>query len=252
MSTPKIEPMKMQEFTSSQSKYEFAAKLPTRSLILAPSGGGKTVLLQNMILDIYKDCFSRIYIFSPSIDVDMTWEPVKDYLKHDLKQDERKEKYLFDSYEPGELIKIIQTQFKVAEFMKHNKMKKVYQILIIIDDFADDPSFTRNSKLLHSLYIRGRHIFISTITATQVFKAISPIIRKNITDLYIFRLRNYADMEAWLEEMAAIKDKKTLIELYNMATNKPFGFLYIRCNAKHAGEMFYDSLKSRLVVKETR
>jgi hypothetical protein len=27
------------------------------------------VLLQNVILDIYKDCFSPIYIFSPSIDV---------------------------------------------------------------------------------------------------------------------------------------------------------------------------------------
>ena len=94
MSTPKIEPMKMQDFTCSQSKYEFAAKLPTRSLILAPSGGGKTALLQNMILDIYRDCFSRIYILSPSIDVDMTWEPVKDYLKHDLKQDGRKGKVL--------------------------------------------------------------------------------------------------------------------------------------------------------------
>ena len=80
MSTPKIKPIKMDEFTSTQSKYDHCAQLPTRSLILAPSGGGKTVLLQNMILDIYKDCFSRIYIFSPSIDVDMTWEPVEKVL----------------------------------------------------------------------------------------------------------------------------------------------------------------------------
>ena len=76
------------------------------------------MLLQNMILDIYRDCFARIYIFSPSIDVDMTWSPVKDYLKYELKQDERKEKYLFDSYEPGELVQIINTQRKIAEFMK--------------------------------------------------------------------------------------------------------------------------------------
>ena len=249
MSTPSIKPIKIPEFESKQSKYQFSGNLPTRSLILAPSGGGKTVLLQNMILDIYKDCFSRIYIFSPSIDVDMTWKPVKDYLKHELKQDEKKEKYLFDSYQPGELVKIIQTQHKIIEFMKHNKMKKVYQILIIIDDFADEPSFTRNSQLLHSLYIRGRHTFISTITATQVYKAISPIIRKNITDLYIFRLRNYADMEAWLEEMAAIYDKKTLISLYSMATNKPFGFLYIKVNAKAKEDMFYDTLQRRLIPR---
>ena len=197
MSTPNIKPIKLDEYTSKQSKYEHVAQLPTRSLVLAPSGGGKTVLLQNMILDIHRDCFSRIYIFSPSIDVDMTWEPVKEYLARNLKQDEKKEKYLFDSYQPAELEIIIETQHKVAQFMKDNKMKNIYQILIIIDDFADDPSFTRNSKLLHTLYIRGRHTFISTVTVTQVYKAISLVIRKNITDFYIFRLRNHADMEAW-------------------------------------------------------
>ena len=74
--------------------------------------------------------------------------------------------------------------------MKKNDHKKIYQILIVIDDFADDPSFTRHSKVLHALYIRGRHTFISTITATQVFNALSPIIRKNITALYEYRLRN--------------------------------------------------------------
>jgi uncharacterized protein YheU (UPF0270 family) len=68
----------------------------------------------------------------------MTWKPVKDYLKHELKQDEKKEKYLFDSYQPGELVKIIQTQHKIIEFMKRNKMKNVYQQLFIIDDFADE------------------------------------------------------------------------------------------------------------------
>jgi carboxylesterase type B len=251
MSVPKIKPMKSFEYESQQSSYAHTAKLPTRSLILGPSGGGKTVLLQSMILDIYKNCFSRIYIFSPSIDVDMTWEPVKKYLSENLRQNEKKEKYLFDSYQPAELEKIIDTQHKVVEFMKHNKMRKVFQILIIIDDFADDPSFTRNSRLLHSLYIRGRHTFISTITATQVYKAISPVIRKNITDLYIFRLRNYADMEAWLEEMSAIYDKKTLIALYNNATGVPFGFLYIKVNATKKEDMFYSSLQHKLIPKNS-
>ena len=70
MTTPSIKPIKVPEYDSKQPKYIFSGQLPTRSLILAPSGGGKTVLLQNMILDIYKDCISRIYIFSPSISVD--------------------------------------------------------------------------------------------------------------------------------------------------------------------------------------
>jgi len=125
MSVPTIKPIKTFNFESKQSTYAHSGKLPTRSLILAPSGGGKTVLLQNMVLDIYRDCFSRIYIFSPSIDVDQTWEPVKEYLANNLKQDAKKEKYLFDSYQPIDLERVIETQYKVVDFMKHNKMKSI-------------------------------------------------------------------------------------------------------------------------------
>jgi hypothetical protein len=74
--------------------------------------------------------------------------------------------------------------------MKQKKYNKLFQILIIIDDFADDPSFTRQSKLLHSLYVRGRHNMISTITTTQKLNAIHPIIRVNATEIYAYRLRN--------------------------------------------------------------
>ena len=74
---PVIKPIKTKEFNTKQYQYGHCGKLPMRAVVLGPSGSGKTVLLQNMILDVYKDCFSRIYIFSPSINVDMTWEPVK-------------------------------------------------------------------------------------------------------------------------------------------------------------------------------
>ena len=59
---PNIQPIKLKEFDTKQSKYDMVPRLPVRSVILGPSGSGKTILLQNMILDIYRDCFSRIYI----------------------------------------------------------------------------------------------------------------------------------------------------------------------------------------------
>ena len=49
---------------------------------------------------------------------------------------------------------------------------------------------------------------ISTIAATQVYKGVSPVIRKNMTHLFIYRLRNYGDLEAIVEEMSAIYNKK--------------------------------------------
>ncbi len=76
--SPKAEPINVKEFTVKQSKYEVCGKLPISSVILGPSGSGKTVLLQNRIMDMYRNCFSRI---CPSIEVDMTWRPVKDYVE---------------------------------------------------------------------------------------------------------------------------------------------------------------------------
>ena len=98
------------------------------------------------------------------------------------------------------------------------------QVLVVIDDFADSPEFTRQSRLLHQLYIRGRHPCISTITSTQVYKVISPVVRKNLTHLFVSRLANANDLEAWIEELSAVYDKKTLHQLYSIATEAPHIF----------------------------
>ena len=246
---PKIEPIKVKEFTSKQSKYDVVGKLPLRDIVLGPSGAGKGILISNMILNIYKDCFDRIYIFSPSIDVDKTWVPVKDYIEKSLKIDPKKEAIYFDHYDHDALENIITTQHKIAEHMKQQNYTKIFQILIVIDDFADDPTFSRHSKLLHALFTRGRHSMISTIVSTQKYRAISNIIRVNATNLYIFRLRNYQDLEAWIDEVSAIADKKTLLQLYNMATSVPFSFLFIKLNSKDVEHMFYARFDQRLTFE---
>ncbi|MFM7979871.1 MAG: hypothetical protein ACKPKO_11200 [Candidatus Fonsibacter sp.] len=57
MNAPKLEPIKIKEYTIKQSNYKIVGSLPIRAVIIGPSGSSKTVLLQNMILDIYKNCF---------------------------------------------------------------------------------------------------------------------------------------------------------------------------------------------------
>ncbi len=94
----------------------------------------------------------------------------------------------------------------------------------MIDDFADDHSFTRQSKLLHALCTRCRHNMISITTAAQKFSAIQPLIRVAATELYMYRLRNYADLEIFIEEVSAVAYKKTLLDLYNMANEEPYPF----------------------------
>ena len=248
---PKIEPTMMKEFTTSQSKYNMVDKLPMRSIILGPSGSGKTVLLQNMILDIYRDCFSRIYIFSPSIEVDHTWKPVKEYISKQMKVEHtEKEPIYFDHYDPEALNNIFETQGKIVKYMKSQNKNKMYQILIIVDDFADAPEFSRQSKILHALFTRGRHSFISTITATQKFIALHPIIRVNATSLYVYRLRNYKDLETFLEEVSAVADKKTILELYQMATSEAYSFLYVNLIAKNKNDMFFIRYDHKLMISD--
>ena len=249
---PNIQPIKTAEYTCKQSKYKQLYGLPTRSMLLGPSGVGKSVLLVNMILDIYRGCFEKIYIFSPSIHIDKTWQPVLDYCKKDLKQQEDKNnKYYYDEYDPKALQHIIDTQYKIIDYMKKQGHRQLYQICIIIDDFIDSRAFTFSpTSLLNTLYIRGRHMMISTITTSQSYKSISSIVRRNITEISIFRLRNNSDLEAVLDELSAVYDKKTLLNMYRMATDHPYGFLYINLMAKNKEDMFYDSLKEKLIPKK--
>lgn len=140
-------------------------------------GQEKAFLLHNMILDRYKGCVRRIYRFSPSIVLEHTWQLVKTYIADELKPHD-KERISFALYDPYALAHLVKTQHKVVYYMKEHKHNTLFPKLIFIADFAKSLDFTRNSNLLHQLYLRGRHHMISTITATPVFKAITPIARQ--------------------------------------------------------------------------
>ena len=251
MSKPYIKPISVKQYEVKQSKYEQAQKLPVRGILLAPSGGGKGVLLQNMILDIYRDCFERVYIFSPSINVDHTWLPVKSYLDNKINLSEDEPSLYYDTYDPESLENIITTQRKIVEHQKTKRSNKLFSISIIVDDFADDPSFSRNSKLLHSLYVRGRHSQISTLVSTQKFAALSPLIRVNACSLYVFRLRNYQDLNTFLDEVSAIVDRKVLLQMYKKATDLDFGFLFVKLNSRSKQNMFMVTFNSYIEFDES-
>ena len=91
MITPIVKPVNVNEYEFKQSKYDVAPRLPFSQIITGPSGSGKGILLQSMILDIYRNVFERIYVWSPSISVDSNWTPVKKYIQDELKVDLEKE-----------------------------------------------------------------------------------------------------------------------------------------------------------------
>ena len=124
MLAPTIQPHKEKCWECKQSKYDQVPKCPIRALVVGPSGSGKSVALQSMILDIYRGCFNRIYVFSPSINIDSIWDPVKEYQKKEFKP-HRDEKLYFDHYNPSDLETTIDTQYKVTDYLKKQNKKNI-------------------------------------------------------------------------------------------------------------------------------
>ena len=246
---PTVEPIDIPEYKYKNSKYEMMPNLPARMLCVASSTGGKTVLIQNLILKIYRNSFERIYIFSPTVNVDDTWTPVKKYITDVMKVDTEKEQVYYEEYDPIALKKLIETQHKVIDFQKKNKQKDLFSILIVVDDFADDPKFVRYSSILHGLFTRGRHNAISCILSTQKYNVLAPIIRLNASALFIFRLKNMNEVNSFLEENSALVDKKTLYDMYQQAVNfAPYSFFYINTNAKDVNNMFFINFQQRFEI----
>ena len=157
--------------------------------------------------------------------------------------DAEKEQLYYEEDDPVALKKIIDTQHKVIDFQKKNKQKDLFSILLVVDDFSDDPRFVRYSNILHGLFTRGRHNAISVILSTQKYNVLAPIIRLNSSALFIFRLKNMNEVNAFIEENSALVDKKSLYDMYQKAVNfAPYSFFYINTNANDVSNMFFYQL----------
>ena len=65
--------------------------------------------------------------------------------------------------------------------------------------------------------------------------------------LIIFRQRNRKVFEVFVDEFSAMVDKKTLIQMYDIATKDKYNFLYISLLANDVDHMFFWNFDKRLV-----
>jgi Poxvirus A32 protein. len=133
-------------------------------------------------------------------------KPVEKYSEKVPKVDTNEGQRFFSTYKHEDLDNVIKTQEAVVAYIKKQKgaPRKLPNVLIVIEDFADDPAFMGRETLLQNMYIRGRHIGISVLTLTQVWVALSPVCRKNALSAFIFKLRNQKELCSVLEEVSAV------------------------------------------------
>ena len=93
--------------------------MPFRSIVVSQGD-----INSKSCLNIYRHCFERIYIVSPTAHIEEAYREVIKYIEKDLKVNNDKEKFLFDEYDAPALEHIIDTQHKGIEYQKKQGMKK--------------------------------------------------------------------------------------------------------------------------------
>ena len=126
----------------------------------------------HMITDIYAGCFTAgVHIISNSINIDDAWIPVRRYIEE---QGFEPNKYLHEGYDDELMGKILAEQKQVIEYQKKKgqggKKHPLHGLLICMDDVLDDAKVMRRSKNLELLFVRARHMAISTIVSVQKLK----------------------------------------------------------------------------------
>ena len=235
----KASPIPGRSYKQKQSRYPNVMDLPTRCLVVGPSGSGKSVVLQSLICDAYADCFAAgIHVWSHSVNLDnKTWGPVK---KHMAERGFDPEKYCHEVYRESDLEKILETQKAVIEYQKKKGHQLMFGMCCIFDDVADDVKLMRSSTQLQTLFTRGRHFFCSSYVSVQKWRLVQPVVRINATDeILMAAIRSSMDLEAWASENTALAPMEVIMDIYNRARKEPYNFIWVKKDSKDPNEIFH-------------
>jgi GTPase SAR1 family protein len=240
-----------------QSNSENVPRLPMRVVALGPSSSGKSNLLVTLLTDdrFYKNKFEKIYWISPTARVDPSLDVLREYVKKHLKQDQEEDPTFHDQINIPFLQSKVERQKNVTEYLKKTKSQQGFNMIIILDDLADiKRGLPAVSKFVDSLFVKARHWNVSVILSTQKLKLplISPTVRVNVTNLFVFRLRNQSDLwDGLIYEYSALVSKELLYAAYKQAVSIPYNFLYIDLLSKDLNHMFFSGFSKRFDMSET-
>jgi hypothetical protein len=226
-------------------------------VVAGPSGCGKTMLIVSMITtDLYrrrdgKSVFKRVFVFSPSVHADPAWLPVKKFVREDA-QGAREGAVGMGPLRPGRApASSSRTQREIIAAAKEKKLKKLFNVLMVVDDFADDPSVHAGAtQLLHSLFTRGRHALhlddrrdAEVPGASRRSSASTP--RRSSS------FGSGPSRSCWPSSRRSRRSspRTPSSALIRKATEEQYSFLYVDLAARRPDQMFWLRFQSRLVPK---
>ena len=188
---------------------------------IAGSGGsGKSSMMLNFFKTrLYKRKFSNIFLFVPQVSfMSVENHPFKDHptVYHEMTVENLKE--LLDT------LKDIKTGDDDDET---DSEKEPEYNLVIFDDFADSFKSSKEiQKILSTLLIKARHLNTAFIFTLQSFYYFPKILRKQLTNLSVFKPKAITEWETIASEMMNMK-RDDALKLYNYVFAEPYSHMDI-------------------------
>ena len=196
--------------------------LTHRLLLIGKTQSGKGVVATNMLLlpEYYGNDFEgeHIYIFSKSLDFDYKTKLM-------IKQKDIPKQNLFKGLDDdtlGAVLDFIEEEYLEAEQNGENPPHS----LIILDDCLEELKEKNKNSAVNELFVRGRHLNISTWVFLQYYSRLPIIARTNCTGLVMFELPK-KQIDIISDEQNYLDDKKDFYKMYKKATEKKHSFFVI-------------------------
>jgi GTPase SAR1 family protein len=177
-------------------------------LIMCGSGGsGKSSLMMNLIKGPYKKKFNNIYYFCPQVSfLSVKNHPFKKHNKvyHD-----------FTIRELSEIYKELEDKKEANE--------DEYS-LIILDDLADCLKNNDIQVLMNKFMVKSRHLKVSWIITLQMFLYFPRGLRRQITNLILFKTKSINEFEIIAKEMFNLNAQDALT-LHNYVFDENYNHL---------------------------
>lgn len=175
---------------------------------------GKSTLIKKMLnsKDYLKDYFKEenIFIICPTLDLNDDYDNLSKARK-------------FSTPDPQLLYDIMEEQkFNITSYGK----KRTPEVLVIFDDCADN-NILRFGGIIDTLAVRGRHFKINIMVSSQRMSAVSRTARLNSDFFIVFSPYNFSEIEQFIEQYVAKKDRKETIQKIQDVFEEPYAYIVV-------------------------
>lgn len=192
-------------------------------LMVAPSGGGKTNTLLNMIMGDDPDIkvrFDKIYIYAKDLD--------EDAYKYLLSKLDAVAEYLKDNCDVPSNFSLYEASSSLADVPKPDQLDQDKVNLMIFDDWVGDPG----QNIIEQHYKFGRKHNCSYFYLSQDYYMTPKFVRRQVNFAMIWKLASETDRARVLKENVSGFDGRELAKIYDAATAAQYSFLVIDRKAK--------------------